>query len=93
MKVLPHKSSEWSSLVPGPETKSSSSKITNPTSFIVSYQDDTEKGRTSTEGMLKNQDATVDNRGSILLRSLGNCIESISKDQGSSLNRHNLVNH
>ena len=30
---------EWSSLVPGPEAKSSSSEITNPTWFSLSYQD------------------------------------------------------
>ena len=35
MKLLPHKSSEWSSLVSGPEAKSS--EITNPTSFTVNY--------------------------------------------------------
>ena len=29
---------EWSSLVPGPEAKSSSSEINNPTPFAVSYQ-------------------------------------------------------
>ena len=33
---MPHKSSEWSSLVPDPEAKSSL-EITNPTSFTVSY--------------------------------------------------------
>ena len=34
-KTLLHK---WSSLVPGPKAKSSSSAITNPTSFTLSYQ-------------------------------------------------------
>ena len=38
-KTLLYKSS-WSSLVPGPEAKSSSSEITNPTSFTISYQCD-----------------------------------------------------
>ena len=37
IKVLPHKNSEWSSLVPGPAAKSSS-EVKNQTSFTVSYQ-------------------------------------------------------
>ena len=37
IKLLPHKSSEDSSLVPGPKAKSSFSEIINPTSFTVSY--------------------------------------------------------
>ena len=37
IKVLPHKNSEWSSLVPGPAAKSSS-EVKNQTSFAVSYQ-------------------------------------------------------
>ena len=37
IKLLPHKSSEWSSLVPSPEAKSSS-EISNLTSFTISYQ-------------------------------------------------------
>ena len=36
IKLLPHKSSEWSSLVSGPEAKSSS-EITNLTLFTISY--------------------------------------------------------
>ena len=36
IKLLPHKTSEWSSLVSGPEAKSSS-EITNQTSFTISY--------------------------------------------------------
>ena len=38
IKLLPHKSPEWSNLVPDPEAKFSSSEITNPTPFTVSYQ-------------------------------------------------------
>jgi len=37
IKPLPHKSSEWSSLVLGPKTKSSL-QITNLTLFTISYQ-------------------------------------------------------
>ena len=36
IKLLPHKSPEWSSLVSGPEAKSL--EITNPKSFTVSFQ-------------------------------------------------------
>ena len=38
IKLSYTKALEWSSLVPGPETKSSSSEITNLTSFTISYQ-------------------------------------------------------
>ena len=38
IKVCYTKAFEWSNLVPGPEAKSSSSEITNLTSFTVSYQ-------------------------------------------------------
>ena len=38
IKLLPHKSPEWPSLVPDPEAKFSSSEIRNPTLFTVSYQ-------------------------------------------------------
>ena len=37
IKLCYKKALEWSSLVPGSEAKSSSLKITNPTSFTVSY--------------------------------------------------------
>ena len=37
INLLAHKSPEWSSLVPGPEAKSSFSAITNLASFTVSY--------------------------------------------------------
>ena len=37
IKLLPHKSPEWSSLVSGPEGNSSL-EIMNPKSFTVSYQ-------------------------------------------------------
>ena len=40
IKLLPHKSSEWSSPVLGPEAKSSS-YIMNPTSFTISYHSPT----------------------------------------------------
>ena len=39
IKLCYSKALEWSSLVPSPEAKSSSSEITNPTSFTISYQD------------------------------------------------------
>ena len=38
IKLCYWKALEWSSLVPGPEAKSSSLEITNPTSFTISYQ-------------------------------------------------------
>ena len=38
LKLWYTKALEWLSLVPGPEAKSSSLEITNPTSFTVSYQ-------------------------------------------------------
>ena len=38
IKLCCTKALEWSSLVPGPEAQSSSSEITNPTLFTVSYQ-------------------------------------------------------
>ena len=37
IKLCYTKALEWSSLVPGPKTKSSSSKIKNPTPFTVGY--------------------------------------------------------
>ena len=40
IKLCYTKALEWSSLVPDPEAKSSSSEITNPTSFTISYQND-----------------------------------------------------
>ena len=45
IKLLPHKSSEDSSLVPGPKAKSSS-EITNPTLFTISYQKERQLGLT-----------------------------------------------
>ena len=39
VKLCYTKALEWSSLVPGPEAKSSSSEITNPALFTISYQD------------------------------------------------------
>ena len=41
IKLCYTKALEWSSLVPGPEVKSSSSEITNPKLFAVSYHYDT----------------------------------------------------
>ena len=38
IKLCYTKALEWSSLVPGPEVKSSSSEIMNPTLFTISYQ-------------------------------------------------------
>ena len=54
IKLLPHKSSEWSSLVSGPKAKSSS-EIMNPISFTVSYHLGVSSGifRTRTVGALK----------------------------------------
>ena len=41
-KLWSHKSSEYSSPVPGPEAKSFSSEITNPTPFTLSYHNHTD---------------------------------------------------
>ena len=38
IKLLPHKSSEWSNLVPDPKAKSFSLEVTNPTLFTTGYQ-------------------------------------------------------
>ena len=38
IKLCYTKALEWSSLVPGPEAKSSFLEIMNPTSFMVNYQ-------------------------------------------------------
>ena len=42
IKLWSHKSSEYSSPVPGPEAKSFSSEITNPTPFTLSYHNHTD---------------------------------------------------
>ena len=62
------KALEWSSLVPGPKAKSSSSEITNLTSFTVSYQREWQRMRwldgisDSMDISLSNLQETVKNR-------------------------------